>query len=235
MRQELLEQAVAERTDDLHQRTLQLEEAREETLQRLALAAEFRDDATFVHTRRVGRTAGLIAVQLGLPESEIRLIREAAPLHDVGKVGVSDSILLKPGPLTPDELRQARSHAATGAAILSGSKSDVLQIAEEIAHHHHEWWNGCGYPVGLKGEAIPLSARIVAVADVFDALTHDRPYKGPWPVPTAVAEIHRLAGHQFDPRVVGAFDRLDPYDLVDPAEIERAEANLGDGRLKAIA
>ncbi len=201
-----LEERVRERTHDL-------EQARLEILQRLALAAEYRDDETYEHTQRVAETAGLLAEQLGCSEHEISLIRQAAPLHDIGKLGISDTILLKPGPLTSAEFDQIRGHTTAGAAILGGSHSDVLQLAAEVALAHHEWWDGTGYPDGLKGEMIPFSGRVVALADVFDALTHARPYKQAWPIDQAVAEIHELGGRQFDPAIVEAFDRLDPYTI----------------------
>jgi putative two-component system response regulator len=192
----------------------ELEEARLETLQRLALAAEYRDDDTYQHTERVARTAALLAEGLGLPEATVTTIRQAAPLHDIGKLAVSDTILLKPGTLTPEELEVMRGHAAAGAAILAGSNSEVLRAGQEIALTHHEWWDGSGYPAGLEGEAIPPSGRIVAVADVFDAMTHARPYKEAWPVAKAFEEICRLAGRHFDPAVVEAFCKLDPHELV---------------------
>jgi HD domain len=160
--QELLEEMVAERTAELA-------DARWETLRCLALAAEYRDDQTYEHTQRVGRSSGLLAEQLGLEPEWCLLIRHAAPLHDVGKVGMPDSILLKPGKLSPDEFAIVRGHAAAGARILSGSSSQLLKLAEEIAASHHEWWDGSGYPHGLVGEEIPLSGRIVVAADVFDA------------------------------------------------------------------
>lgn len=207
--QQLLEHAVRDRTS-------QLEEAREEVLRRLARAAEYRDDDTYEHAERVGRTAGLVAEQLGLPKEQVALIRQAAPLHDVGKLGISDAILLKPGKLTKAEFEVMKTHARTGARIVSGSQSDVLRLAEEIMLTHHEWWNGNGYPAQLTGEQIPLSGRIVAIADVFDALTHDRPYKEAWPLETAVDEIKGLSGRQFDPQVVEAFERLSHAELLAP-------------------
>jgi len=210
---ERLEREVLERTSELQQRTLELEESRLETLRRLALAAEFRDDETFAHTERVGRAAEQLARRLGLAEAEVVLIRQAAPLHDVGKLGISDRILLKPGKLTAAEFDEVRKHPAAGARILAGSGSDVLQLAERIALSHHEWWDGSGYPAGLAGEQIPLCARIVALADVYDALTHTRPYKEAWPIDRSVAEIRALSGRQFDPRVVAAFEQLDPHEL----------------------
>ncbi len=193
-----------------------LETERAETLNRLALVAEYRDDDTFHHTRRVARTAYFLASELGLDSNAASLIRQAAPLHDIGKLAVSDSILLKPGRLDPDEMRQVRGHVAAGAEILAGSHSDVLRVAEEIALTHHEWWDGSGYPTGIAGEEIPLSGRIVALADVFDALTHTRPYKPAWPLADAVAEIRRLDGSQFDPQIVAAFETLDRQELMLP-------------------
>ena len=194
----------------------ELEEARLETLQRLALAAEYRDDDTYEHTERVARTASVLAERLGLPESEVSLIRQAAPLHDIGKLAVSDSVLLKPGKLTTEEFEQIKAHPAAGAAILSGSNNDVLRLGEEIALTHHERWDGSGYPTRLEGDAIPLSGRIVALADVFDALTHSRPYKQAWPIDDAVEEVCRQRARQFDPEVVDAFHGLDPTELVLP-------------------
>jgi PAS domain S-box-containing protein len=192
------ETAIAERTSEL-------EVARAETLQRLALAAEYRDDATYHHTERVGISAEKIGAALGLSPEEARLLGEAAPLHDIGKLAISDAILLKPGPLSAREYEVMKTHAALGASLLSGSSAPVLQVATVIAASHHERWDGTGYPVGLVGQAIPLVGRVTAVADVFDALTHERPYKAAWTPEQAMLEIHRAAGSQFDPRVVAAF------------------------------
>jgi putative two-component system response regulator len=197
-----LEELVSERTRDL-------EQARVEILDRLALAGEYRDDDTQEHAWRIGRTSALLAIELGLPEREVDLIRRAAPLHDIGKIGIPDSILLKPSRLTDDEFETIKTHTTIGAQILSGSTSPVLTLAESIALTHHERWHGGGYPRGMSGEEIPLPARLVAVADVFDALTHERPYKDAWPVDEAVAEILNQNGRQFDPAVVSAFAKLD--------------------------
>jgi putative two-component system response regulator len=192
----LLEQRVRERTRDL-------EEARIEVLDRLAFAAEYRDDATGGHARRIGRVAALVARHLGLPEETVELIRRAAPLHDVGKLGISDSILLKQGKLTPEEFEVMKLHVSIGAEILGSSRSALLRMSEEIALAHHESWNGTGYPQGLKGEAIPITGRIVAVADTFDALTHRR--ADPLSPKQALVELRRVSGQQFDPQVVDAF------------------------------
>jgi PAS domain S-box-containing protein/putative nucleotidyltransferase with HDIG domain len=204
--QEMLEQEVQERTRDL-------EEARVEILRRLALAAEYRDDDTHHHTERVARTAAALSELLGVAETDCSLMRQAAPLHDIGKLGVSDTLLLKQGKLTREEFEIVKRHAIVGAQILAGSSSDVLQLAERIALTHHEWWDGTGYPSGLRGDEIPLCGRIVALADVFDALTHDRPYKEAWPIDRAVDEVRRLRERQFDPDVVEAFEQLDPGEL----------------------
>jgi HD domain/GAF domain len=193
----------------------ELDDARFETLRRLALAGEYRDDGTHQHTDRVARTSFLIAEQLGLPGADAALIRQAAPLHDLGKLSLPDAILMKRTRLTVAEYEEVKRHPATGAAILAGSASNVLRLAEEIALTHHEWWDGSGYPAGLKGHEIPLSGRIVALADVFDALTHTRPYKLRWCSDEAVTEICRLAGRQFDPAVVQAFLKLDAEALVE--------------------
>jgi PAS domain S-box-containing protein len=196
---------------EISERTRELVEARAETLQRLAVAAEYHDDETAQHTRRVGVSSAEIATRLGLDAEEVGLIGEAAPLHDVGKLAIPDRILLKRGKLSPQEYEVMKTHAALGARVLSGSNAPVLRMAAVIAVSHHERWDGAGYPLGLAGEAIPLVGRVVAVADVFDALTHSRPYKPAWSNGMAVAEIEREAGRQFDPRVVTAF--LSMHDL----------------------
>lgn len=191
--------------EKVRERTHKLEQAQLEILQRLARAAEYRDDTTGQHTQRVGETAAHLAEALGLPTIEVEMMRWAAPLHDVGKIAVPDLILLKEGKLTPVEFEVMKSHTTIGGALLGESQFPILQIAEQIALTHHERWDGQGYPYGLRAEAIPLVGRIVSVADVFDALTHERPYKAAWSVDEAVAELQRQKGHQFDPDVVDAF------------------------------
>ncbi|HLA15233.1 MAG TPA: HD domain-containing phosphohydrolase, partial [Gemmatimonadaceae bacterium] len=185
-------------------RTRELEEAQVEILQRLAAAAEFRDDDTGEHTHRVGHMAALIATGLGLSAPHVDLIRRAAPLHDVGKIGIPDSILLKPGRLTREERRIMQTHATIGAAMLAGGNSTLVQMAERIARSHHERWDGKGYPDGSAGELIPIEARIVAVADFLDALAHNRPYRPAWPLEKALAKIAAERGGHFDPAVVDA-------------------------------
>ena len=204
-----LERRIAERAE--------LGDSRVALLDTLAIAAELRDDRTGEHTRRVGRTAGLLAHRMGLAGDESAVIERTAPLHDIGKVAIPDRILLKPGPLSADEYELIKGHTNIGASILSAGNSALLRTAEEIARSHHERWDGGGYPEGLRDESIPLSGRVVAVADVFDALTHDRPYKVAWPLDQAVFEVGRQRGRQFDPDVVDAFEELDHQQLVDPS------------------
>jgi putative two-component system response regulator len=194
---ELLEERVRERT-------LELEEAYIETMERLALAAEYRDDETGQHTIRVGRTASLVARELGLSDRDVELIERAAGLHDIGKIGIPDNILLAPRKLTAEEFEVVKTHTSIGAKILSGSRSPLLRMAETIAWAHHERWDGSGY-ARIPGPDTPLVGRITTVADVFDALTHDRPYKTAWPMQESIAEIARQSGRQFDPQVVEAF------------------------------
>lgn len=194
--------------EKVEQRRRELQEAQHEILDRLVLAADFRDDETRQHTARVGEISARIAAVMGLPDHVVDVIRLAAPLHDLGKIGMPDDILLKLGKLTEAEFGLMQQHTTIGARILSGSTHAILQTAEQIALTHHERWDGCGYLHGLRGDDIPLASRIVAVADVFDALTHRRPYKEPWPVDHALDEIERLQGHQFDPRVVAALRQV---------------------------
>jgi putative two-component system response regulator len=215
-----LQRKLTVRNESLEQRvrahTAELEESRLEILDRLARAAEFRDDDTNEHAQRIGRTASVLARALGLPEEAQGLIARAAPLHDVGKIGVPDDILLKPGALTEQEIEVMRRHTTIGAQMLSGSRAPVLQMAERIALTHHERWDGAGYPQQLAGEEIPIEGRIVAVADVFDALVHDSPYKLAWPVDRAALEIGAQAGHHFDPDVAAAFAELNHQALLLP-------------------
>ena len=191
---QLLETRVAERTAEL-------DDAHLDTLERLALAAEFRDDETGRHTERVGEAAAVLAAALGLPDEDVFLIRRAAPLHDVGKIGIPDSVLRKPGPLTEAEWVTMKQHTTIGARILSGGRSRVVRLAELIALSHHEHWNGGGYPSGLAGEAIPLVGRIAMIADVFDALSSERVYRGAWGVTQVLNFIRDHAGRRFDPRI----------------------------------
>jgi putative two-component system response regulator len=188
-------------------RTHELEQTRKEVIERLATTGEFRDNETGRHVIRISQYAYHLALAAGIAEPEAAMIRDAAPLHDIGKIGIPDAILLNPGRLDPDELEIMRSHTTIGGEILAHSGFPLLDLARSIALTHHEHWDGTGYPAGLRGEAIPLAGRIVAIADVFDAITSERRYKPAWLVDRAVAFIRGLAGRQFDPRLVDLFVR----------------------------
>lgn len=185
--------------------TVLLRQREQELILRLSRAAEFRDPETGAHIQRMALYSQLIARKLGLDEQQQKLLLEAAPMHDVGKIGIPDQILLKPGRLTPEEFEIMKDHARLGYELLLDSSSEILQAGAEIAYTHHEKWDGSGYPQGLAGEAIPLFGRIVAVADVFDALTSERPYKPAWPLEKAVDLLREGRGQHFDPACVDAF------------------------------
>jgi putative two-component system response regulator len=201
----LLEQTVAARTVELSRAVDNLKRSEEETARRLAAAVEARDHETAAHIERVGEYSALVAKHLGLADETCELIRRASKLHDVGKIGVADGILMKPGPLTLGERREMEKHAQIGHEILAGSELDLLELAATIAWTHHERVDGTGYPLGLEGEEIPLEGRIVAVVDVYDALTSDRPYRGALDHAEAVSLLREGRGLQFDPVVVDAF------------------------------
>ncbi len=207
-----LEAAVTERTAELRAALARLQHAQsqlrlaqEETIKRLASAVEVRDDHTAQHIERVREFARTLALALGIEAERAELLAEASVLHDVGKIALRDGILLKPGPLTPEERREVERHPEEGWRMLSGSGLPLLDCAASIARSHHERWDGRGYPHGLAGERIPLEARIVAVVDVFDALTSDRPYRPALPLDDAVDIVREGAGSHFDPDVVRAF------------------------------
>ena len=187
------------------ERTIELNETRLEVLRRLGSAGEFRDNETGLHVVRVSSYCRIIALALGLPESEAELLYNAAPLHDTGKIGIPDSILFKPGKLDNDEWQIMRTHSEIGYKIIGISNNNLLKAAATIALTHHERWDGHGYPQRLEAANIPLFGRIVAVADVFDALTSERPYKRAWSVDEAVEEIVRDREKHFDPKIVDAF------------------------------
>jgi len=213
--------------DDLKKTILGLKVAHKETQEayldtifRLVLVAEYKDEDTGDHIKRMSLYSVLIAKKLGLSDKEVQNILYAAPMHDVGKVGIPDSILIKKGKLTKEEFDIIKTHSTIGAKILSNSKSDIIKTAEQIALTHHEKWNGKGYPQGLSGKKIPLVGRIVCLADTFDALTTKRPYKDPYPVEFACKIIKKERGKQFDPDVADVF--LENID-----EVIKIEAELG--------
>ena len=188
----------------------ELRETRLQIVQRLGRAAEYKDNETGMHVIRMSHFSKLLALAAGHSPAWAEDLLNAAPMHDVGKIGIPDAVLRKPGPLDADEWATMRRHPEIGAEIIGEHPSGVLQLAREIALAHHEKWDGSGYPRGLAGEAIPLSARIVAIADVFDALTTRRPYKEPWPVQEAMNHIAAQAGKHFDPALVALFAPLLP-------------------------
>jgi len=196
----------------------ELMRSRIEMLERLAVTAELRDDSTGEHSYRVGRLSSLLGQEYGCDDQTIFMLDLAARLHDIGKIGIPDGILLKPDRLTEAEREIMKTHTTVGAELLAQSEMPHMQMAEDIARFHHEWWDGSGYPNGIGGAAIPISARVTALADVFDALTHRRPYKEPWPVARALDEIAYLKGHQFDPELTDLFLAL----------VRRLQREVGD-------
>jgi HD-GYP domain-containing protein (c-di-GMP phosphodiesterase class II) len=182
-----------------------LDQSRSEVIERLVRAAEYRDDDTGHHVVRMAMYCEALARHLGLSKEDCTMLRAAAPMHDVGKIGIPDEVLHKRGRLTPEEFKVVKTHTTMGADLLAGSEYELIQLAEVIALTHHERWDGTGYPRGLRGEEIPLVGRICAVCDVFDALTSSRPYKDAWPLDRAVSEIESMSGTFFEPRIVEAF------------------------------
>ncbi len=202
----LLSQATQERLEgEVRRRTTQIRRREEEIALRLVAAAEFRDTDTGAHVRRIGLYAAALAQLLGWPATRVDDLRVAAMMHDIGKIGVPDSILLKPGPLLPDEFETIKQHTVIGARILERSEIALLEMAREIALSHHERWDGGGYPHRLAGDAIPESARIVAVCDVYDALVHDRVYRRAMPEPEVLELMGAQRDHHFDPRMLDPF------------------------------
>ena len=194
----VLEEAVRARTREIR-------DTRLEVIRRLGRAAEYRDNETGLHIIRMSLAASVLGRAAGMTSIECDLILNASPMHDIGKIGIPDRILLKPGPLDENEWKVMKRHPAIGAELLAGGSSDLMQMAESIALCHHEKWDGSGYPRGLTGERIPFAARVVAVCDVFDALLSKRPYKEPWTVEQALAELDKRAGSHFDPALVTKF------------------------------
>lgn len=187
--------------------TEELKHTYAQLIDRLGRAAEYKDNETGLHVMRMSHSCKIIALSMGFTEAYAEDLRQAAPMHDIGKIGIPDNILLKPGKLDEEELRIMRQHPEIGAAILGESNSPLLELARSLALTHHEKWDGSGYPHGLKGNDIPIEGRIVAIADVFDALTNSRPYKKAWPIEEAITFIQSQNGKHFDPDVVDALMR----------------------------
>lgn len=200
---QVLEKTVQERTRELH-------ETRMETIYRLGRAAEFRDNETGMHVVRMSRFSARLAQEAGLEKDECELILNASPMHDLGKIGIPDNVLLKPGKLDAKEWEIMKTHSAIGAKILSRGRHPLTKMAKTIALCHHEKWDGSGYPNGLSGTKIPLSARIVSIADCFDALTSERPYKSAWSIEDTLKEMNRISGLNFDPELMEKFNHILP-------------------------
>lgn len=250
-RRTALEQEIDGRSHELRRALSELELAQTETVRRLSMAVEFRDEDTGAHIERIGRLSTLLAEQIGMDQDFCEQLSHAAPLHDVGKVAIPDAILLKPGPLTPEERAIVETHAEEGHRLLRGSSSSILELATTIALSHQEKWDGTGYPRGLTGEAIPIEGRIVAIADVFDALTSDRVYRKAFPVEEAVQMMREQRGRHFDPVLLDAFmevledsgpdarekERADPGELVESTletygtALERGDAETAEGAI----
>jgi HD-GYP domain-containing protein (c-di-GMP phosphodiesterase class II) len=246
-----LEREIDDRSGELHRALTELEIAQSETVRRLSMAVEFRDEDTGAHIERIGRFSTLLAEQAGLDGELCERLGYAAPLHDVGKVAIPDAILLKPGPLTAEERAIVETHAEEGHRLLRGSSSSILDMAATIALSHHEKWDGSGYPRGLAGEAIPIEGRIVAVADVFDALTTDRVYRSAYTLEQAVELMREQRARHFDPVLLDTFLevlsssgpdareqlRSDPQALLEVvletyfAALERGDAETAEGAI----
>jgi HD-GYP domain-containing protein (c-di-GMP phosphodiesterase class II)/methylmalonyl-CoA mutase cobalamin-binding subunit len=250
-RRERLTQEIEGQSRELKRANSELEIAQAETVRRLSMAVEFRDEDTGAHIERIGRFSQLLAEHIGMDSDFSERLSHAAPLHDVGKVAIPDAILLKPGPLTPEERAIVETHAEEGHRLVRGSSSSILDMAATIALSHQEKWDGSGYPRGLKGEAIPIEGRIVAVVDVFDALTSDRVYRRAFSVEDAVQMMREQRGRHFDPVLLDAFMevlgrsgpdareqmREDPAALVESTletyatALERGDAETAEGAI----
>jgi len=246
-----LEREIEGRTSDLKRALSELEIAQAETVRRLSMAVEFRDEDTGAHIERIGRFSTLLAEHIGMPADFCERLGHAAPLHDVGKVAIPDAILLKPGPLTTEERAIVETHAEEGHRLVRGSSSSILDMAATIALSHQEKWDGSGYPRGLRGESIPIEGRIVAVADVFDALTSDRVYRKAFSIEDAVQMMREQRGRHFDPVLLDAFMEVlgktgpdareptasDPAILVEStletfaSALERGDAEIAEGAI----
>ena len=246
-----LREEIEGRSSELKRALSELEIAQAETVRRLSMAVEFRDEDTGAHIERIGRFSTLLAEQIGMDPDFCERLSHAAPLHDVGKVAIPDAILLKPGPLTPEERAIVETHAEEGHRLVRGSSSSILDLAATIALSHQEKWDGTGYPRGLAGEAIPIEGRIVAIADVFDALTSDRVYRKAFSVEEAVQMMREQRGRHFDPVLLDAFMevlgrsgpdardqvRADPLALAESTletyatALERGDAEMAEGAI----
>jgi len=196
--------------EKVRQRTKEIYDTRLEVINRLGLAAEYRDNETGNHIIRMSRYSELLALESGLGKERATTILNAAPMHDIGKIGIPDNILLKPGKLDAEEWKTMQSHVAIGGKILSGHPSELMKAAKLIALHHHEKWDGSGYPAGLKGSDISIEGRICAIADVFDALLSERPYKKPWPIEKTLDLIEEESGKHFDPQLAPLMRKILP-------------------------
>lgn len=238
--QETLERTVERKTGALRRALAETTDARRltnaahlETIRRLAIAAESRDADTAHHIERIGRYAQILARAAGLSPRNVELICHAAPMHDIGKIGIPDSILLKPAKLSEEEWRIMRSHTIKGAQILSGSLSDVIQMGEQIALTHHERWDGRGYPHGIGGEEIPLEGRICAIVDFYDAVTMDRPYRKAVPAGEVLSMMGQAGGSHFDPRLLNIFISVRDEIQADLLQYEREVSEAEDLFLSA--
>jgi putative two-component system response regulator len=209
-RNEILEDKVRERTAELAQRNSELEDARLDVIRRLGRAGEYRDNETGMHVVRMSKFCERLALAVGHDEEFAARLLAASPMHDVGKIGIPDSILLKPGRLDPEERRIMETHVTIGADILDKNDAPLMRMAHSVALTHHEKWDGTGYPRRLKGEDIPIEGRIASLCDVFDALTSERPYKKAWPVERAIDLVRQESGGAFDPKLVAAFEGVMP-------------------------
>ncbi|MHB8262971.1 MAG: HD domain-containing phosphohydrolase [Acidimicrobiales bacterium] len=218
----VLEARVRERTAELQRSHNEIEQAHDDTLKMLHLISEYRDDDTHGHTLRVGHSSALLAMEAGMDKSYVDVMRQAAPLHDIGKVGIADIILLKPGSLTKEEFTAIKDHPTMGASVLAQGRSDILKMAHTVALTHHERWDGTGYPRCIQQNQIPFEGRLVGITDVFDALTHARPYKPAWSVDRAVEEMVNGRATHFDPALLDLFLE----NIVDKLSDETTPLNL---------
>ena len=234
--QKELEAEVARRTEELKQAFEKIKASSLDTIYRLSMASEYKDADTGAHIKRVSRYSAAVARRMGLAEKTIETILYASPMHDLGKIGIPDQILLKPARLDSAEWKIMKQHTVIGAKILKGSDAEFIRLGEIIAHSHHEKWDGSGYPNCLKGIDIPIAGRITAIADAFDALTSKRPYKEPFSVEKSLAIIRKGKGSHFDPDVVDAFFAIQDEILIIKKEYDDDNQQASDiPELKALS